>query len=357
MSSELKLDNSKELFKLNKDVLSFKLSPEYLSEQEPVKSTITVDNEISVKNLTDDYIAFRIKTTKKYYYCVKPIYCIIPPKEFQIIKITFLLNQGEIPKLHGHKFKFEAFIIPENEKDKDPKDMFREYSEKGESLVGNSQKTFVQFINENEIENSDIKKTNSGNLLTLPNIRHKKSGSDISEYHEADEEKKENENENDKKEILMDQIQSNEDKKTTLFDIISGEKIESNNNEENKDEKIEEKNDEKIEEKKDEKIEEKNDEKIEEKNDEKIEEKKDENNANSINTINSKDNINKNEIINKDENANKGNLINEKSNIYSEEKNKNIKNTRFHRNKENVSDYLIFIALFIAMIIGYYLVK
>ena len=333
MSSELKLDNSKELFKLNKDVLSFKLSPEYLSEQEPVKSTITVDNEISVKNLTDDYIAFRIKTTKKYYYCVKPIYCIIPPKEFQIIKITFLLNKGEIPKLHGHKFKFEAFIIPENEKDKDPKDMFREYSEKGESLVGNSQKTFVQFINENEIENSDIKKTNSGNLLTLPNVRHKKSGSDISEYHEADEEKKENENENDKKEILMDQIQSNEDKKTTLFDIISGEKIESNNNEENKDEKIEEKND------------------------EKIEEKKDENNANSINTINSKDNINKNEIINKDENANKGNLINEKSNIYSEEKNKNIKNTRFHRNEENVSDYLIFIALFIAMIIGYYLVK
>ena len=333
MSSELKLDNSKELFKLNKDVLSFKLSPEYLSEQEPVKSTITVDNEISVKNLTDDYIAFRIKTTKKYYYCVKPIYCIIPPKEFQIIKITFLLNKGEIPKLHGHKFKFEAFIIPENEKDKDPKDMFREYSEKGESLVGNSQKTFVQFINENEIENSDIKKTNSGNLLTLPNVRHKKSGSDISEYHEADEEKKENENENDKKEILMDQIQSNEDKKTTLFDIISGEKIESNNNEENKDEKIEEKND------------------------EKIEEKKDENNANSNNNINSKDNINKNEIINKDENANKGNLINEKSNIYSEEKNKNIKNTRFHRNEENVSDYLIFIALFIAMIIGYYLVK
>ena len=333
MSSELKLDNSKELFKLNKDVLSFKLSPEYLSEQEPVKSTITVDNEISVKNLTDDYIAFRTKTTKKYYYCVKPIYCIIPPKEFQIIKITFLLNKGEIPKLHGHKFKFEAFIIPENEKDKDPKDMFREYSEKGESLVGNSQKTFVQFTNENEIENSDIKKTNSGNLLTLPNVKHKKSGSDISEYHEADEEKKENENENDKKEILMDQIQSNEDKKTTLFDIISGEKIESNNNEENKDEKIEEKND--------------------------------ENNANSINTINSKEqdldlnkeNINKNEIINKDENANKGNFINEKSNIYSEEKNKNIKNTRFHRNEENVSDYLIFIALFIAMIIGYYLVK
>jgi preprotein translocase subunit SecG len=67
--------------------------------------------------------------------------------------------------------------------------MFREYSEKGESLVGNSQKTFVQFTNENEIENSDIKKTNSGNLLTLPNVKHKKSGSDISEYHEADEEK------------------------------------------------------------------------------------------------------------------------------------------------------------------------
>ena len=227
MSSELILDNSKEIFKLDKEILSFKLNKEDLPKEEPTKSTITSENKIKITNLTEDYLAFRIKTTKRLYYNVNPIYCIIPPKELKEINIQFILKEGEIPKLSGHKFKFEGFVIQENEKDKEPKNLFIEYTQKGQPVVGNSQKTFVQFFDNNE---NEIKYKKSGNFLQLPENSHARGGSDLSDYHEIDNEK----NENEKDPFLMEQIQSKEEQKLTLSDIISGNKIEIINNEEKK---------------------------------------------------------------------------------------------------------------------------
>ena len=117
MSSALIIDNSKEvLFKLDKEVISFNLNTENLSKEEPIESSLSSENEIKITNLTEDFLVFRTKTTKNLYYCVQSTYCIIPSKEAKSISIKFKLKEGEIPKLHGYKFKFEGFIILESEK-------------------------------------------------------------------------------------------------------------------------------------------------------------------------------------------------------------------------------------------------
>ena len=333
MSSELIIDNSKEVFKLDKEVISFNLNTENLSEEEPIKSSLNSENEIKITNLTEDYLAFRTKTTKKVYYCVQPTYCIIPPKEIKSISITFYLKEGEIPKLHGHKFKFEGFIISESEKDKEAKDLFNEYTLKNSPVVGNSHKTFVHFSTNKEDENTSDNK-NKNNLLNVPDskLSHVRSGSDLSEYLDTDD-KNEKKDENENRGLLIEQIQSNEEKKITLSDMINPGKVdikEDDKNEEIKND-IKEEIKEEIKEKKDDII----------NNNTKIEEK-----IVSEETPKKIDNLNKNEKV--DENREKINF---------EEKINTVKNNVFGNDANNTSDILTFVALFIAMFLGYYLVK
>lgn len=286
-SPDLVFDNSKEVFHLDKEAISFNLNIENISEEEPLKSELKSETELKITNLSDNYIVFRTKTTKKLYYSVTPTYCIIPPKEIKNIKISLWIKEGEIPKLHGHKFKFEAFSIDENEKDKEPKELISEYIQKGTPVTGNSQKTFVQF---NEGENSSEKKEKNEKLLSLPKISHIRSGSNLSDYQEI-EEKKENESES--KPLLSEQIKSNEEQKPSLSEMITGGKIESG-------------------------------------------EIKNEVKEENINTKKDEDNT----LVN--ENKNECCKINR--NIFEDE-------------RKDVPDVLIFFALFIAMLSGYYLVK
>lgn len=286
-SPDLVFDNSKEVFHLDKEAISFNLNIENISEEEPLKSELKSETELKITNLSDNYIVFRTKTTKKLYYSVTPTYCIIPPKEIKNIKIALWIKEGEIPKLHGHKFKFEAFSIDENEKDKEPKELISEYIQKGTPVTGNSQKTFVQF---NEGENSSEKKEKNEKLLSLPKISHIRSGSNLSDYQEI-EEKKENESES--KPLLSEQIKSNEEQKPSLSEMITGGKIESG-------------------------------------------EIKNEVKEENINTKKDEDNT----LVN--ENKNECCKINR--NIFEDE-------------RKDVPDVLIFFALFIAMLSGYYLVK
>ena len=356
MSSELILDNSKVIFKLDKDILSFKLNMKDLPKQEPTKSTIISNNKINVTNLTDDYLAFRTKTTKRLYYNVSPTYCVIPPKQLKEINIQFILKEGEIPNFSGHKFKFEGFVIQENEKNKEPKNLFFEYTQKGQPVVGNSQKTYVQFFDNNEKE---IKK--SRNFLQLPENTHLRSGSDLSEYHEIDNEK----NDNEKGPFLMEQIQSKEEEKPTLSDIISG-NIKENNNEGEliEETKLEEKN---IEDKNiEEKIEEKKDKINEIKNEIQTElkdiindEKKDEINNGKIDTKEKQEYM-KNEYANDNNNENMQMPIKRLLNENKNKKYSELENTQCNLNKKygnRVSDTLVIISLLIAMLVGYYLVK
>ena len=219
MDSELKMDNSKVIFELDKMSLDFQLNIKNISKEEKLQSALTSENEIKVKNLTDNYLAFRTKTTKKLYYAVNPNYAIIPPKEILSIKIIFIIQAGEKLKLSGHKFKFEGFIISDDEKDKEPKDLFTEYIQKGNTVVGNIQKTFVQFsdINKNEIQKRNSK------ITTFHRVR---NSSNLSEYFATDEKILNNNNtinENENDEFVLKGMKSEEKKQIIPTNIFGGE--------------------------------------------------------------------------------------------------------------------------------------
>ena len=84
MSHELIMDISKELFKLDKDVLEFVISASMISKLSSVPTRAShlrplSELKLTITNLTSEYIAFRIKTTKKDYYAVEPTYNVLIP--------------------------------------------------------------------------------------------------------------------------------------------------------------------------------------------------------------------------------------------------------------------------------------
>ena len=148
MSIEKLLDTPKEIFKLDKEILSFKVDEnkiKSIKEKEAI-----CEEEIIITNLTSDYLAFKTMTTKRTIYSVDPSYCIIPPKADQKLKIQLYNIPGEKLEPKGHKFRFEGFTILESEKDSDAKVLFNEYIKKGNTLVGNILKRNVQFAHEIE---------------------------------------------------------------------------------------------------------------------------------------------------------------------------------------------------------------
>ena len=174
---ELVMDVSKEIFTLNKEILSFKINPQNskLSSHSSIHSgdikPLSEEN-IEVTNLTSDYLAFRTKTTKKEHYAVNPTYCVIPPNGTKSLNFVFYNKTGGKINPKGHKFKFEGFIIPEAQKDEDIKKIFQENIKKGKKVVGNSQKRYVQFSEDNENNEEEILRGSNSSL----------SSSNISNY-------------------------------------------------------------------------------------------------------------------------------------------------------------------------------
>lgn len=164
MSNELKMNTSKELFKIDKEVLTFIIDKSYYHElsqkilQQDIIQVVSQE-DLSVSNLTPNYLAIRIKTTKKKNYSVNPMYCIISPNGTQEINFKLYLRSGQKPNATGHKFKFEGFIIKESQKNEDAKFLFTDYTDKGIEVQGNIQKRNVIFKEEGEIgnENEDEK--------------------------------------------------------------------------------------------------------------------------------------------------------------------------------------------------------
>ena len=113
--SELLLNPSREVIKLNKQVLSFNVN---------VNSKIQKSEcDIKVKNLTFNYLALRVKTTRKEEYAVNPNYCMILPDGEVTIHFIMTLKTNHFSPQKA-KFKFEAIVIDNIDKDKDPKFLF-----------------------------------------------------------------------------------------------------------------------------------------------------------------------------------------------------------------------------------------
>ena len=145
------MDTSKEIFTIDKDILSLKINSDYINRVSISEHpTIVSESEFEIKNITNKYIAFRIKTTKKQYYTVNPSYCVIPPNSNQKINLVYYLIPGEKVNSTGHKFKIEGFIISDSEKDENVKDIFSKYANNRIKVEGNIQKRFVQFVEDKE---------------------------------------------------------------------------------------------------------------------------------------------------------------------------------------------------------------
>ena len=165
------IDKSVTLFSIDKPVLIFQVSPD--NNQNINNNNISVSSSnnpinlgqtsLIVSNLCSEYIALRIKTTKKQYYSVAPAYSVISPESKEKIEFNYYVKEGEKVSNEGHKFKFEAFIISENEKDLDPRNLFNMYILKKIGVKGTQIKTGVKFI-EKELNN----KMDKNNIINNP---------------------------------------------------------------------------------------------------------------------------------------------------------------------------------------------
>lgn len=151
--SELQLDNSEDIFSIDKNTLVFPINTQALKDEKTFNSnnqpSVVSEIKLQIKNLTNQYVAFRVKTTKKQNYAVNPTYTIISPNSTQTIEIAYYITYGEKIDEKGHKFKFEGFTINFSQKNLNPKDIFQEIVEKNESVHGSLKKLLVRFIEDN----------------------------------------------------------------------------------------------------------------------------------------------------------------------------------------------------------------
>ena len=194
MSSELKIDNSSQIIKINSRSLVFKINQKTLSEKLKTEKEKNNLNKyilisecfIKIENISTNYVALRIRTTKKYCYSVEPTYSIIAPNTFEKIKILYYIKPGEEISSQGHKFRFEGIIIEQKEKNtKNIFGLFQQYIQKGIVVKGNAIIKTVNFIydnnfiisskstrvsdsTKNKISNSDVhKKTSLKDIFNL----------------------------------------------------------------------------------------------------------------------------------------------------------------------------------------------
>ena len=161
MSSELKLDSSSQVIKSDNKDLIFKLRRKPLSnsqnQKKEDKNIYIGECYIKIENLSNNYVALRIRTTKKNYYGVYPIYSIISPRKIINIKIIYNSKPNEVITSLGHKFRFEGFIIDEKEKNtKDILGLFHQYIKDQKIVKGNYIKKNVVFIRDNYNINNNV---------------------------------------------------------------------------------------------------------------------------------------------------------------------------------------------------------
>ena len=153
------MDSTKEIFKLNKSVITFKIRKEDLNQS---KNPISIsEDEIIIENLTQDYLCFKTQTNKKKIYAVDPSYCIIDPKSSKKLIITLYDIMGQELDPIKHKFKFEGFIIQEKEKDIDAKILFSNYHSNSIKVIGNLQIRNVKYIFEQDKINDETTNNDS----------------------------------------------------------------------------------------------------------------------------------------------------------------------------------------------------
>ena len=161
------MDVSKEIFKVDKEELHFIINSSTISKLSSLSTHSTSlkpfgETELTVTNLTSDYVAFRVQTTNKKKFAVHPTHEILKPNENYTFKIIYYTSPEKILEKEPQKFKLEGFIIPEEKKNEPAKDLFKEYMEKGIKVQGN----FIKLKSKFTLE-EDIKENNNDKLESL----------------------------------------------------------------------------------------------------------------------------------------------------------------------------------------------
>ena len=126
--SELNISENIDLYSLepNSNIIEFKLDTDDISELSSNTTEInSKENEIKIKNNSDNYLAFKIKTTQKDNYALSSGYFILFPKNEKIITIKFRRMEGVKLKLKSHKVLIEGFAVNDEEKDLDALKMYQ----------------------------------------------------------------------------------------------------------------------------------------------------------------------------------------------------------------------------------------
>lgn len=120
----------------------------------------TSDSSLFIKNESNNFVAVRIKTTKKEMYAVNPTYLVMKPKEGVDIKVVYMRKDTDEPTdISKHKFKIEAVVSEtENMQLEEIKQYFEDLISSGKKIKGNSIKKRVYHKVEDAAGNSEISK-------------------------------------------------------------------------------------------------------------------------------------------------------------------------------------------------------
>ena len=167
------------LFSLTPERLIFNLDTDNISELSSNTSRISKEIQIKIINISDNFAAIKIKTTKKKNYIMSPSSeFILEPKEEKEINIRFKRDENEKLKLKSHKVQFEGIAIKEIDKDLSIKDLFDKYTKSENKVDIITKQIETEFFDRNgnnllSMSNSNISKTctlNNTNIINNNDI-------------------------------------------------------------------------------------------------------------------------------------------------------------------------------------------
>ena len=163
------------LFLLTPERLIFNLDTDNISELSSNTSRISKEIQIKIINISDNFAAIKIKTTKKKNYIMSPSSeFILEPKEEKEINIRFKRDENEKLKLKSHKVQFEGIAIKEIDKDLSIKDLFDKYTKSENKVDIITKQIETEFFDRNgnnllSMSNSNISKTSTLNNTNIIN--------------------------------------------------------------------------------------------------------------------------------------------------------------------------------------------
>ena len=163
------------LFSLTPERLIFNLDTDNISELSSNTSRISKEIQIKIINVSDNFAAIKIKTTKKKNYIMSPSSeFILEPKEEKEINIRFKRDENEKLKLKSHKVQFEGIAIKEIDKDLSVKDLFDKYTKSENKVEIITKQIETEFFDRNgnnllSMSNSNISKTSTLNNTNIIN--------------------------------------------------------------------------------------------------------------------------------------------------------------------------------------------